>query len=104
MSERDPIFTLIENQRRLEAEWERLAESDEAPFGLIEQKRDDAGRASHEGLCELVRTTPSTVAGVRAVLAYVSSLVYAEDVPLLLIDCMQSCAALPPLVGGADGR
>jgi hypothetical protein len=37
MSERDPIFALIEKQRRLEAEWEELAKSDGAPFALTTQ-------------------------------------------------------------------
>ena len=93
MSERDPIFALIERQRRLEAEHESASE----------QTQDVACRRAGDGLRQLVSTTPTTVAGVREVLAYVSTeLGYGQDVPERLIDCMRSCAALPPIVGGAD--
>jgi hypothetical protein len=99
MSERDPIFALIEKQRRLEAAHERACRA------ATEQKREAACRAAGDGLRELVNTTPTTVGGVRAVLWYVSTeLGYGQDVPERLIECMRSCAVFPPIFGVANVR
>jgi hypothetical protein len=75
----DPVFALLEAHK---ATWARLlALDDDIDFAT----EDEAGRAADAALGELATTPPTTLAGMRAVIAYFVGLDgHADYLPTLL--------------------
>jgi hypothetical protein len=61
----DPIFTALENHKRLDRAWLDLE-------AALDKEQGDADRA-HDAAWEMARTKPSTAAGAAALLAYITT-------------------------------
>jgi hypothetical protein len=96
----DPVFAAIEEHKRIDAHTDRFSE----------QKNDKAFDAScrhvNFALWALAYTVPTSAAGIRAKLAYLSAeeKKYGEDFSGLLETCMQSIERSPALVPELNGK
>lgn len=107
----DPIFAAIERHRRLEAEFSRVcgitdevaaAEEGRTITAADEQVYERVSDAADTGLDALVETVPVTVAGVRAMLAYVFGADLLEDE--VRDCCIESVLQSPVLAGGVHAK